>query len=94
MRITWTPETQQDRFDIWKHIAADNPRAAAQIDLLFSNAVTQLNDQPNIGRPGTVSGTRELIPHKNYRLVYEINQQTIWILALVHAARQWPFVKK
>lgn len=94
MRIIWTPEAQQDRFDIWQHIVSDNPRAAAQIDKLFSNVVAQLGEQPNMGRPGKVSGTRELIPHKNYRLVYEMQQQTIWILALVHTARQWPFIKK
>ncbi len=90
MKIIWTPEAQQDRFDIWKNIASDNPFAAAKIDELFSNAVAKLTDHPNIGRPGKISGTRELIPHENYRLVYEINQQTVWILALVHSARQWP----
>ena len=94
MRIVWTPEAQQDRFDIWKYIASDNPRAAAQIDSLFSNTVAELRNQPHMGRHGKVSGTRKLIPHKNYRLVYEVNQQTVWIIALVHTARQWPFVKK
>jgi hypothetical protein len=28
-----------------------------------------------------------------YRLVYEINDETAWILALVHTARQWPPVR-
>ena len=33
---------------------------------------------------------RELIPHESYRLVYEIERETVWVLALVHTARQWP----
>lgn len=88
--IIWTPEAQQDRTDVWNHISADNPLAAARMDELFSYAVTKLAVHPMIGRPGKILGTRELIPHKSYRLVYEIASDTVWILALVHTARQWP----
>ena len=90
MRVIWTPEAQQDRADIWDFIAADNPRAAVRIDELFSNAATRLAEHPKLGRPGQIVGTRELIPHESYRLVYEIERETVWLLALVHTARQWP----
>jgi hypothetical protein len=30
-------------------------------------------------------GTLELIPHESYRLMYEIDGQTVWVLALAHA---------
>ena len=63
MKVIWTPEAQQDRADIWDYIATDNPRAAARIDTLFSDAATSLAEHPNLGRPGTISGTHELIPH-------------------------------
>jgi plasmid stabilization system protein ParE len=39
---------------------------------------------------GIIPGTRELTPHKTHRLVYEIDQEAVWILALVHTSRQWP----
>jgi len=93
MKVTWTPESQQDRADVWDYIAADNPRAAAQIDDLFSDAAARLAEYPKLGRPGKIPGTRELIPHESYRLVYEIERETVWVLALVHAARQWPPVR-
>ena len=32
--------------------------------------------------------------HESYRLVYEIEQETVWILALVHTAKQWPPVRE
>ena len=35
-------------------------------------------------------GTRELIPHRSYRIVYEVGPETVWVLALVHTSRQWP----
>lgn len=90
MRVLWTPEAQQDRSDIWDYIALDNPSAAAKMDELFSAAAARLVEHPKLGRIGTVTGTRELIPHESYRLVYEIELETLWILALVHTARQWP----
>lgn len=93
MKVVWTPEALQDRTDIWDFIAADNPRAAAHMDKLFSDAATRLADRPKLGRPGKIQGTRELVPHENYRLVYEISGETVWMLALVHTARQWPLVR-
>jgi addiction module RelE/StbE family toxin len=90
VRVLWTPEALQDRADVWDYIAADNPRAAARIDALFSEAAARLTEYPKQGRAGKISGTRELIPHESYRLVYEIANETVWILALVHTARQWP----
>ena len=90
MKVIWTPEAQQDRADVWDYIAADNPRAAARMDELFSDAAARLTDHPKLGQPGKIAGTRELIPHESYRLVYEIYGETVWMLALVHTARQWP----
>ena len=90
MRVIWTPEAQQDRADIWDYIAADNPRAAARMDELFSSAAARLAEHPKLGRPGQIPGTRELIPHESYRLVYEIDLQAVWVLVLIHTARQWP----
>lgn len=94
MRVIWTPEAQQDRADVWDYIAADNPRAAARMDEFFSEAAAGLAAHPKLGRPGKISGTRELIPHESYRLVYEIERETVWVLALVHTAQQWPPVRE
>lgn len=64
--------------------------AAAKMDELFSDAVARLARHPMLGRPGKIAGTRELIPHESYRLVYEVVDETVWVLTLTHAARQWP----
>lgn len=90
MIVLWSPEAEQDRQDIWDHIVVDHPKAAVRLDTLFRDAATVLEFYPQIGKPGMIVGTRELLPHEHYRLVYEINGDTIWILALVHIARLWP----
>ena len=90
MSVFWTVQAQQDRAELFDFINADRPRAAIQMDQLFSNAAQTLNRFPNRGRPGAIAGTRELIPHDHYRLVYENREGDVWILALVHTARAWP----
>lgn len=90
MRVLWTLSAEQDRADIVDFIAQDNPLAAIRMDEVFAAAAGRLAEQPLMGRPGQIPGTRELIPHDSYRLVYEVQTDTVWILALVHTARLWP----
>jgi addiction module RelE/StbE family toxin len=93
VKVRWTREAEQDRRDVWNYIATSDPKAAARMDVLFGMAAASLAEFPHRGRAGTIPGTRELIPHESYRLVYEIDAETVWILALVHTARQWPPVR-
>ncbi len=90
MRVLWASGAEQDRADIIDHISDDNPLAAIRMDELFAEAAGRLADHPHLGRVGLIAGTRELIPHESYRLVYEVQGDAIWILALVHTARLWP----
>jgi addiction module RelE/StbE family toxin len=90
MKIFWAAAAEQDRAEIFDFIAHDNPVAAIDMDERFAAAVAHLADHPLLGRTGLVPGTRELIPHESYRLVYEVQDDTVWILALVHTARMWP----
>ena len=78
------------RADIIDYIGQDNPLAAIRMDELFAKAAARLAEHPLLGRTGKIPGTRELIPHESYRLVYEVDGDTVWILALVHTARLWP----
>jgi len=93
VKVVWTPEALRDRSAIWDRIAADNPSAAVRMDERFSAAAERLAVHPKLGKPGQIAGTRELIAHASYRLVYEIDEPTIWLLALVHTARHWPPVQ-
>lgn len=90
MRVVWTPEAEKDRAAIWDYLAAHNSGAALRIDRLIGEAVGKLADFPKLWREGTIAGTRELTPHRSYRVVYEIVDDTVWILVVIHTARQWP----
>lgn len=93
MKVEWSEDARRDLADIAEHIALDNPRAAERMDALLSKAAGRLVDFPRIGREGSFSGTREIHPHRHYRIVYSIDGDTIWIEAVVHTSRQWPPVE-
>ena len=93
MRVAWLAAAEHDRAAIVDDIASDNPAAAKSMDEVFSNAATRLATFPLLGHPGRLPGTREILPHRSYRLVYAIHDETVWILALVHTARMWPPVR-
>ena len=90
MRVFWASAAEQDRSDIIDYIAQESPLAAIRMDTLFAEAASRLADYPHLGKAGQIPGTRELILHESYRLVYEVQGEVAWILALVHTARQWP----
>ncbi len=90
MRVVWARSAEQDRADIVDFIAQDKPLAALGMDELFAAAASRLGEHPLMGRAGRIPGTHELVAHESYRMVYEVKDDAVWILALVHTARTWP----
>jgi len=90
VKLVWTRPAREDRNAIREYIAADNPSAALDFDELLSEKAARLVDHPGLGRPGRVLGTRELVAHRNYILIYDVAGDLVRVLRVLHAARQWP----
>ncbi len=45
---------------------------------------------PLAHRTGRLSGTRELVVHPNYIVVYAVADGGVTILRILHSARNWP----
>lgn len=90
MRLAWTRLALNDRQAIRSYIAQDNPMAALALDELFAEKASRLADHPALGRPGRVNRTRELVVHQNYLMIYDLTQDQVRILRVLHTARQWP----
>jgi toxin ParE1/3/4 len=92
MNIIWSPEAIEDLISLRAYIAEESPAGARQIVLRILHDVERLlPDNPHMGRPGRVPGTRELvIPQTPYIVPYRVRGQTIQILRVYHSARRWP----
>jgi addiction module RelE/StbE family toxin len=74
-----------------EYIARDNPQAAESLVKRVLDAVDMLTEHPSIGRPGRVSGTRELvIADTPYLVPYRVKGKTVEILRVFHGSRRWP----
>lgn len=95
IELDWTELAAAERNQIVDFIALDNIDAAVAMDILIENSADSLLEQPERGRPGRVIGTRELIFHEHYMLVYHFDSvpERISILNVLHTSRQWPAVE-
>jgi toxin ParE1/3/4 len=72
-------------------IAADDPLAARLVVGRVLEAVASLAEQPALGRPGRVPGTRELVvPRTRYIAPYRVRRDRVEILRGFHTSRRLP----
>lgn len=90
MKLVWTRPAREDRKAIREYIADDSPSAALDLDELLSEKAARLVDHPGLGRSGRLQGTRELVAHRNYILIYDVADDVVRVLRVLHTARQWP----
>lgn len=88
--VFWTIDALEDREAIYGYIESDNPRAALALDESFASKAERLAVHAELGRIGRVDGTRELVVHRSFILVYDLADGTIRILRVLHTAMQWP----
>jgi len=93
MHLEWARPALKDIREAGDFIASDSPHAAERMAERIQEAVEYLLEYPNMGRPGRVSGTRELVVSGTpFVVVYRAETTTIQILRILHHARNWPIV--
>ncbi|MCD5327862.1 type II toxin-antitoxin system RelE/ParE family toxin [Chromobacterium piscinae] len=89
--LIWKAQALADRDTILDYIAQDNLAAAEALDERIEQRAEQLLDKPSLGRRGRVDGTRELVAHPSYLLVYRVDDAgDIVVLRVLHTAQHWP----
>ena len=91
MIIDWSDLALDDLASLRAYIAKDNPVAARKTALTIVTSVETVAQTPDIGRPGRVPGTRELVITRTpYIVPYRQRGGTLQILRVYHGARRWP----
>ncbi|MER2516996.1 MAG: type II toxin-antitoxin system RelE/ParE family toxin [Candidatus Accumulibacter phosphatis] len=88
--ICWNAKALDELDAIAGYIAQFNPIAAENLQDLIEASVLPLSEHPYLYRPGRVSGTRELVVHPNYIVVYRVLTDQVEIVGVLHASREYP----
>lgn len=91
MRVKWLRQALRNLDDEAAYIAQDSPQSAALFIRHIIDSAAMLAAHPQLGRPGRVPGTRELVVTRfPYILPYRVREQAVEILRVFHTARKWP----
>ena len=88
--LEWQATAIADLLAIEDYISDHNPDAAQTLKDKIEEKTSQLPEHPKMHRLGRVDGTREMIIHPNYIVVYAETPDIVRILRLLHAAQHWP----
>ena len=89
MQVTWLRTALRNLDDEASYIAHDSPQAARLVVQRVLTAAALLAEQPGLGRPGRVPGTRELlVPKTRYVVPYRVRGRVVEVLRVFHSSRR------
>lgn len=90
LEIRWKSSARAGLVKMITRIAQDSPDAAQRMRDLLEAAILPAAEHPKIFREGRVKGTREVIAHPNYLLVYRERADCIEVIKVMHARQLYP----
>jgi toxin ParE1/3/4 len=93
MILIWLPRAIKNRDSLIDYIANENPVAAIDQDEKIEVQTDQLISYPELGKPGSKQGTRELvISRTSFVVVYRIKPKAkrVEIMRVLHTSQQRP----
>lgn len=83
--IVWAWEARTDLAELLGYIGDRN-----RMQDIIQAAVEGLAAFPLAGRAGRRPGTRELVAHPNYVIVYRVEIDQVRVISVLHARQQYP----
>lgn len=88
--VAWAEDALRDTETLVAYIAERNPVAALRIRNLIVEAAQRLGEHPYLYREGREPGTREVVVHPNYVVIYRVELALIRIVNVLHTSQQYP----
>ena len=86
--MVFAEPAERDLGGIIDYIALDSPAAAEKVYRAIAAAAERLTDFPELGRPGRLPDTRELLVSTlPYPIIYQVGAGVVTILAVFHTSR-------
>jgi plasmid stabilization system protein ParE len=91
MKIVWSRKAIRHLIELRQHIERDSEQNAILVARRILRAVDLLQNHPEIGRPGRVAGTRELVVADTpYLIPYRVRRERLELIAAFHGRQKWP----
>ena len=91
MRVKWLRTASRNLDAAMEYIAREDANGAREIYAAIRERVAVLAEHPEIGRPGRVFGTRELVIERYpYLIPYRIRDNEVQILRVFHTRQNLP----
>lgn len=91
MNVVWSARAIRHLIAIREFIEKGSEQNAAMMAGRILEAIEILATQPQMGRPGRLTGTRELVVSGTpYIVPYRVRRERLELLAVFDGRRQWP----
>jgi plasmid stabilization system protein ParE len=88
MKIVWSRRAAANLIQLRQFIEQDRPEAAAGVAVRILDSIENLAKQPNAGRPGRISGMRELVVlGTSFIVPCRIRGASLEIIAVFHGTK-------
>lgn len=88
--VLWRASARAQLASIIRFIANESLPAARRLRKLIEASVLPAAEHPYLYRPGRVPGTREIVAHPNYIVVYRVTAECIEVVTVLHARQEYP----
>jgi len=89
MNVVWSRRAIRNFIELREYIEKDSEQNAVLVAGRILKAVDLLQTHPELGRPGRVLGTRELVvPDTPYIIPYRIRRERLQLIALIHGRQK------
>jgi addiction module RelE/StbE family toxin len=91
MKVVWSRRAIRHLEHLREYIERESEQNAALVAGRILKAVDLLESHPEIGRPGRVLGTRELVvSDTHYMIPYRVRRDCLELIAVFHGRQKWP----
>ena len=88
--LNWRASARDDLASLICFIAQENPRAARDMKALIEASALPASEHPYMFKSGRLPGTREIVAHPNYLVIYRVVADCIEVVNVVHARQEYP----
>ena len=90
LRLTWRPRASARLANFINYIADRDPAAAEKLRASIYRSIDHAREFPEAYRRGRRPGTREIVAHRNYIVIYRVAGDELDVLTVIHARQKYP----